>query len=655
LAFPAQRRFHKLFIIPAAAAVAAAVFTCGAVAPAVSAAGSRSNRRQATGWTPRVETSGNFDAAEVRVNGALVIRLRKWQGTLSPDDRVAIAADRLRTAFAVGARPEDVSVDLTTDRTAPRVKVAGQVVATATKEEAKVSSSSPVALASSWASALKRALALPGLMVSEAGGVIVPLNESRTLKVGGAARGDIAIAAGSGADVLAASATDGTAPKSIVSVTLDPVTGDLRLTGTAPGRDTLTLTREGASISVPVAVQPYAGRFEGPQTVTITGPGHRRGRRGPARDRGGTGGCTAQLRRHRPRHRRDARGVRAPARREPAVDGSGNTVRPGHDPVSRTVSVVVANRSFPAAPTGTLFYSNNPERLTQYGTLFVGRLTNEKATSRLLFHHQSALAQAAWFNVELVNDAAEPAQVQVVGGASGPVRDTVWVGYRAASDFLKLSQTDSGAVVTVPARSRVALVATRLGPGLTISGLMQLRVVSAGKTAPVVRVAADLPGAAGNATSEWLPFPMRGGEAEGVAAFAVSEHIYPNPTKKLTTSYSVGGTWAFVSIGREAIASGASSEVKLLGNYGVTYEIDAALENPGAAPARVRVLFEPSAGLAGGVFYVDGRPVEIPQTNIPNEPLLAEYTLAPGEKRTVKIQTVPLSGSNYPVRVIVRP
>jgi hypothetical protein len=321
-------------------------------------------------------------------------------------------------------------------------------------------------------------------------------------------------------------------------------------------------------------------------------------------------------------------------------------------PVTRTLNVGVTHRTLPPVNTGTLFYSNNPERLTQYGTLFVGRLATDKGATRLLLHHQSALDAPIWFTAELINDGSEPAQVQVVGDAAGPVRDTVWVGYRAAADFLKDWRSDSGAVVTVPARSRVALIATRLPSGQTISGLMQLRVVS-GQTAPLVRIAAEMPGGPNALPSEWLPFPLASEVTAGAGSFPLSDHVYPDPTKKVTASYAVGGPWAFIPIGKDTLTG--SGDAKLFGNYGVIYDVDVALENPTSSIAKARVVFEPAAGLAGGIFRVDGRDVDIPQTNLPNEPELAVYTLQPGEKRTVRVQTVPLSGSNYPVRIVVRP
>jgi len=54
-------------------------------------------------------------------------------------------------------------------------------------------------------------------------------------------------------------------------------------------------------------------------------------------------------------------------------------------------------------------------------------------------------------------------------------------------------------------------------------------------------------------------------------------------------------------------------------------------------------------GLTGCVFTVNGRKVEQARTNQPVEPRLVRICLAPNEVRKVRVRTIPLFGSNYPV------
>ena len=595
-------------------------------------------------WRPRVEarvvTGGAGDApGELLVNGVVVLRLRAGAGGLLPVQRAEVAAERLRTAVGAGLEPSGVLADTDTDRLNPRLKALGQVLATAGKEDAQGSGMSPAALARSWAAALRKALAIPGLSVST-DGLLVPLNETRTLRLSGAARGPVTITSASGG-------------ASIVAATEDPATGAITLRGAAPGRETLTLTREEASATVSVAVQPYAGRIEAARPLAVTGTSV------PAEMIARHALATA-LTAARPIPGAAVR-VTAPTLKVAPLDpGARQTVEvpleitgPDMIPVRNVVAVRVEGRTLAPVNTTTLLYSNNPERVTRFGTLFTGRLSAGAGATRLLYHHQSAMDRAAWFTVELINDGSTPATVQVVGGAAGPVLDTVWVGYRAASLFLKSMLGDVGAFVEVPANSRVALTSQRLAPGLTISGLSQLRQVAGSPL--LVRVAADIPGDAQTVRAELMPTPLlQTTQTAPPPAASLSEHVYPDPQKALKAEYQVGGRWTFLSIGRVPIKT-AVTERNLEGNYGVFYNIALTLENPTDRPATAQIVFEPSAGLAGGIFLIDGRSVEIPQTNLPNETILARYDLPPGAKQTVQMRTLPLSGSNYPARLIVRP
>lgn len=587
-------------------------------------------------WTPRVEarlSNVGRSGGELVVNGVVVVRLRRALGGLSAADRAAVAAQRLRAALATNAA-DTVYADARTDKTHPRVKAGGMVIATAHAAEARDAGLTPQALAQRWAGALRQALDLPGLTVS-ASRLVVPLGGTRIVRLDGPAQGNVFVAT--------ASARTGT-----VSWSSDPAGKDLMLRGVSAGRETLVVTRDGATATVVVAVQPYAGYIAAIKPVTVTGtvvPAELVGRHVFARALAAarlSPGARAQ--------------ITAPALPiAPVMAGQTRTYDiplllsgPEMISVQGVVRVSVVVQKLVPVPTATLFYSNHPERVARFGTLFVGRLATGIGSTRLLYHHQSMMDRAAWFTVELVNDGSSPTTVQVVGGPAGPVLDTVWVGYRAASLFVRDFLQEVGALVEIPARSRVALTAVRLAPGLTISGLVELRTV--GGNPPLVRVAADVPGEAQSARAELVPAPL-GDDAQ---ADGLSDQVYPKPRKQIKERYAVGSRWAFVSIGRVPIKT-ADDALRLEGNYGVFYDIELTLENPTDRTAPAQIVFEPSAGLAGGVFLIDGKTVEIPQTDRPAETTLARYDLPPGAKQLVQIKTLPLSGSNYPATLIVRP
>lgn len=619
-------------------------------------------------WRPRVEWRAAGTAGELVVNGKTVTRFRHTAGGVPPYQRAQIAAARLEASLA-GLAPETVRVDTVSNPDAPRLVAGGELIATVTAapvtpptkgsararkhrleaaiHDARHEAEAEVTL---WARSLKAALAIPGLVVTD-NGRVVPVGEARVLRLGGAARGPVRITTASG-------------DTPFVSVKIDDTHGIVSVTGLKPGREVLTLEREGAVETVYLAVKSYAGTFE-PAHLTVTGYV-------APKEMVEHHALAVALNSARPTPGAWARIIGDASHVADVRAGQTHTVvvpvritGPDMLPVEKRVVVSVSNALLPRVPTNTLFYSNNPERLEKPGVLFTGQIhaggnteggvvsgVNGGAT-RLLYHHQSATTRPLRFVAELVNENDAPCRVQIIGGDAGPERDTVWVGYRAGAGFVSAIRSDTGAVVQVPARSRVALSSLRLPPGLTISGLMQLRVVSG--PAPIVRIVAEEMDTA--ARVALVPLPI--GVSAQTAMSNASEHVYNQPQQQVAAKYSVGGKWTFVPLGRDALHASTSHETKLHGNYGVFYDIHVKMDNPTANPTKARVVFEPSAGLAGGVFVVNDkegdRTVEIPRTNMPDETTLASYTLAPGETRDVSIRTLPLSGSNYPATIIVRP
>jgi hypothetical protein len=126
------------------------------------------------------------------------------------------------------------------------------------------------------------------------------------------------------------------------------------------------------------------------------------------------------------------------------------------------------------------------------------------------------------------------------------------------------------------------------------------------------------------------------------------------PQRELQAEYTVGREWTFVTIGRQPVAGMVEGD-QLAGGYGVLYDIDLGLSNPTGQEARVAIAMEPAGGPARGALIVDGRVVEAAMLNRDVEAPVTKYVLAPGEARRVRIQTMPQAGSNYPVRLVVRP
>lgn len=591
-------------------------------------------------------------AGELVVNDMAVIRFRESYAGLSPVRRAQVSAERLSGAVASSSSTPSVRVS-TADPDNPALVVDGVTIARSPvpaitggrrrvrEKRKRAARAAAVDRLQKWSYALRRALALPGLVIRD-NGLVVPLGETRPLPIAGPAQGPIT--------VYAENVEAGGYKR--LGVAVDAVRGDIVLTGFQPGREKLTLVRNGAVATVYVAVRPYAAKFTAPQTVTVTGsetPAALSSRFATLAARDSvelTPGATLTV----PERPAAAKNITpGQAQMIPiAVRATG----PEMIPVERKIFVSVINRAVNKVGATTLFYSNNPERVKEPATLFVGRMPKEPGATRLLYHHQSVTEKNLRFSAELINDGFAPTRLQFIGGDAGPERDTIWVGYRAASDFVNALESDTGVIIEVPARSRLPLSSLRLPPGFTISGLMQIRIVSG--PAPLVRLAIE----AWDERPEdlaFVPRPMGDVLLTGNGTVAQSDHIYPAPSKKVEAEYTVGGNWTFLKFGRVPLASTADPATLLHGNYGVFYEIAVKLNNPTDQKSVARVVFEPSAGMAGGIFLIGNKRIEIPQTDKLKEHTLETYTLQPGECRNVSIRTLPLSGSNYPATIIVRP
>lgn len=332
---------------------------------------------------------------------------------------------------------------------------------------------------------------------------------------------------------------------------------------------------------------------------------------------------------------------------------------PGHYPVSGNVSVTVLNAGVRHEKEELLWYSNNPENLLEEGPLYFGELTTGVPV-RLLAHHYNKTSQPMFVQYVLVNDQDVAAKVSVVSGDAVPAKDPTKVGFQAGNEFFKHWLSSSAEVVTVPPKSVVPLFLRRIAPLDTMSGLASLDLVGDGasrlKVVAVARWAQDVPDYW--RAFEKMPYPWQWVRPMPLAEFdvpvdGVVKDVYLNPFKAVEFDYQHGGRFAFIRVGQHAIDAQNGGQ-PLLGNFGVHYRIEGKMSNPTSQPQKVEVLFEASAGYSGAVFLVNGRYVDVLLQSKQTVKLLEE-TLAPGQVRSVRIDTIPLSGAHYPATITVRP
>lgn len=612
--------------------------------------------RAAGAFRPRIGTqlqnAGGKAVALITVNDKPAASLKTDADGLTPDLRASVIADRLRALVNMGLQPGEMTAQKV-DATTWAVTARKMLVLLVPPDEAAAHGVSSEALARSWADALRRLLAEPGLSVSSSG-LTIPLGESRTFRVGGAA--------------LASDVTAQDGDGRVTQTRFDPARRSVTVRALATGRAAVSVQAAGAVVSVPVVVMKYAARILPDVTVSVTGEPQ-----APA-------DVVAQA-----LYAGLSRAVNAEPNAELRLSSTPVADRPlaserfvtfkvpmrvaGPDllPVETTASITVVNRPVPPLPATVLFYSNNPEQLKrEQPVLFLGRLQPYKPV-RLDYHHQNMSGGTLVFHADLINESGGPAAVQVISGISLPAQDTIQVGRRAGASFLKALNGNIGMVLQVPPHTRVPIVVQRLPSGLTVSGIVQMHQINGAAGSVSIQVAADSDqGRLGTPVGRVILAAMSGSRAasplpdeptdygNGTPFPALSPYVFSAPQINLSAAYSVGGAWAFVRIGhKEALRDGTGKFV-LAGNYGADYEIGLTLSNPTALPKPVGVFFAPEAGLAAGVFRIDDGPIqEFDPIALPTEPQLARFTLAPGETRKVKLQTIPLNGSFYPATIVV--
>lgn len=584
-------------------------------------------------YTPKVGArTENDNSAYLMVNGRDAAHLLTSNADLTPTQRAAKAAERLADLVQKGLDPATIETKLVGKNV--RILVGETLIMVATPLEARAHKTTVDDLAHTWAVNLKSFLTMPPLSVSPKS-LTVPCGETRTVTVETFLSDQIQMAISD--------------PK-VVSVDLQKKPGSMVVSGLATGDATITLKCQEYSVSVAVSVMKYA--------ATISSDGKKAIVTGTS--------CPASLAASAARDIAIQSVILEPGARINSVSvpssvrsiPGGLTVQvpvqveamgSGYIPIRFSVPVQVENRSLPQVPTTWIMYSNNPERLERYQTLFTGRLQSNQEATRLLYHHQNEMGRKIGFAIDVVNASPSPASLHVVEGVADPMLDTVIVGYAAGKEFMQNLRTGVGRVYEVPAGTRQVIVSQALGSSLTASGIMELRQLSGDPL--LLRVTAEPEDVRVAQDSHETPVQADGIDPQKIA---LSEHIYPKPIQNVDVTYTAGKQWVFFRLGKDGLRH-ATQDLQLYGNYGVTYDIKATLDNPLQEPLVAEVAFEATAGPASGIFYLDDSPVRIRYLVPPSEVSLGRITVPAGKSKVVLIRTIPLSGSAYPATLIIRP
>ncbi len=335
-----------------------------------------------------------------------------------------------------------------------------------------------------------------------------------------------------------------------------------------------------------------------------------------------------------------------PAASRIAVQAAVLVAPPAGSPVGHVLPVVITNMVLPWSDAQVLLVSNSPETLPFGKVLFTGALSASE-TVRLLYHHQNgSKTQHMFITVTLSNPTRSPVTLWVSGAESSAAggADELAVGHAVARTFLQAYWDHAGFLLQVPANTTLPLFVHDLAPLAVGSGLAQVRLVEGDRLN--LQVVARL-------ESEPEPPP---------ASFASDfdrghqRGVFTRPQIARALAYTAGEPPTAMVLGDDAdLLREERTGERFQGNYGVMYTFELALANPTPAAAPLALVMRAVGGQARGTFLVGDQIVEAPVVQ-PNAPqVLATLRLAPGTRRTLRIATMPESGSNYPVRLTLGP
>lgn len=326
------------------------------------------------------------------------------------------------------------------------------------------------------------------------------------------------------------------------------------------------------------------------------------------------------------------------------VQATVQVLAPARSPERVTLPVALVNVAAQWSDAQVLLVSNSPERIAFGKVLYNASLPNGQ-TVRLLYHHQNgSTTQRMTIEVALSNPARSPITLWVNGASGGPAADELLIGHAAAYRFLEQYGLHAGFLLQIPANTTVPLLVHDLPPLGVVSGIAQFTLVDGDRLNLQVfaRLAGEMDPPTESFQSDFDNVHQRG--------------AFTGPKIERSLTFAAGGPPVLMTLGDNAdlLHEGATG-IALQGNYGVIYTFNVLVSNPTSDPAVAALVMHADGGQARGTFLIDNQLINGPTVQ-PNAPqVITTIHLAPGASRTLRVTTMPESGSNYPVHLLLGP
>ncbi|MBC5801161.1 MAG: hypothetical protein GIX03_10850 [Candidatus Eremiobacteraeota bacterium] len=429
----------------------------------------------------------------------------------------------------------------------------------------------------------------------------------------------------------------------IADVRLDPANNTVVLRGSMNGTATLTVTdASGDTVTASVLVGPNAGFAPTDVTIALTG--------NPTDDFAQAQMHAALLRAVQPLPGAVVvpGSAQLPASLAPGerIDAPVRFHVDGKDRYVDVDGIATAHLSIatptPIPPT-VLFYSDDPEELTQDGVLFRGTLTRERPV-RLYYYHQTKVPNESV--VIALDTPAGAARVNVIGRGAGPNPAVMYVGQTATYRYLDDHARSAGVDLDVPIGTPLLIFTadTAMKTGDLIAGALDLALTDGSPVrVSVVALSPEAQLATLLGSDELLSDGKQRRGSYDIAQPLVLALAYaagaPDPP-----AVTVGG-------GDPPIPNLRPGGRSLAGDYGVLRNVNLSITNPTQAPATV-YLYEKPIGYPVTTtinFTGDPSPTRLQCAKQPERYLVRAFNVPANGNATISGTYMTDGGSTYPL------
>lgn len=432
----------------------------------------------------------------------------------------------------------------------------------------------------------------------------------------------------------------------IAGVAVDQSAQTVTLTGKAPGATNLTVTdQRGMSATLAVRVAYYAGTIADSASIRITGdpasaPFIKEQALAAAlklvQPRAGAqvGASVDEIQYDAPLAQDDVATVAVPI----LLQGD------QYFTVEGVTRVRVENMAAPKIMPDSLMVSDFPEKLTENGILFTADLQRAQPSRFLYFHYNPAGEPDRRIVLRAQNTSPEPAIVQFITGAGGPDPNEMLTGHEATRRFLQHLVQNEGRVIVIPGSSSLNLVEQPLPAKNVVASMLQLRVLNGS----VVHLTLFSQNASASPDESLSTTELLSGDHPHARG------IYKIPEFHHSRLWNVTDPYLEMPIGQIPLPNLIEGEA-LAGDYGVLESFVIKVQNPTDSPQPIAIYENPRGGRATGTYLIDGVLIQSHQVPPFSRYKLRQYVVPARGFVRVTIQTIPDSGSSYPLRLVFAP